>query len=193
MSEYSLGLLGMVPSLKRLDKALDIIEHLRRLDERYVLYIKSKQPWDIPFIWNKESEKEYFIEQLKRIEDSRLLREGVVFDDYGADVAAWFRKIGWMLSTSDIEGCHTAVAEGMASGAKPVIFNWPGAEGVYKEEIIFKDPVEAATHIYHNGKIDEKVTSRLKAYAKENFDLNITEKFYYDFLFKENKLGSCDE
>ncbi len=183
--QYTLGLLGMVPALKRLDRALDILEHLRSLDSRYTLRIKSKHPWDIPFVWVKEDEKNYFLEQYQRIENNPILKNGVIFDEYGADVAAWFRKIGWMLSTSDIEGCHTAAAEGMASGAKPIIFNWPGAEGVYKNVPIFKDAKSAAEYIYSNDQFPEAEISKVKKYAKENFDLNITIKAYFNFIYKD--------
>ncbi|WP_038345901.1 glycosyltransferase [Acinetobacter sp. A47] len=183
--QYTLGLLGMVPTLKRLDRALDILEHLRSLDSRYTLRIKSKHPWDIPFVWVKEDEKNYFLEQYQRIENNPILKNGVIFDEYGADVAAWFRKIGWMLSTSDIEGCHTAAAEGMASGAKPIIFNWPGAEGVYKNVPIFKDAKSAAEYIYSNDQFPEAEISKVKKYAKENFDLNITIKAYFNFIYKD--------
>lgn len=181
--QYTLGLLGMVPTLKRLDRALDIIEYLRNLDPRYTLRIKSKHPWDIPFVWVKEEEKTYFIEQYQRIESNPILKNGVIFDDYGADVAAWFRKVGWMLSTSDIEGCHTAVAEGMASGAKPIIFDWPGAEDVYREENIFNDTKLAAEYIYNNSAFSEVETNKIKKYAKNNFDLNISVNAYLDFIY----------
>ena len=188
MHEYSLGVLGIVPSLKRLDRALDLIEYLRLLDPRYVLYIKTKHPWDIHFVWAKEEEKQYFIEQYKRIEKSPSLQLGVIFDDYGSDVAAWFRKIGWMLSTSDIEGCHTAVAEGMASGAKPVIFNWPGASGVYRDVDIFDEPKKAAEYIYKNSNYSQEDMQKIKQYAKENFDLDITLKAYFSFIYSEIKM-----
>lgn len=187
-SEYSLGLLGSVPSLKRLDRALDIIEQLRKLDDRYVLYIKSKHPWDIPFVWNKEEERIYFTEQYQRIEENPILRDGVVFDEYGADVAAWFRKIGWMLSTSEIEGCHTAVAEGMASGAKPVIFNWPGAEGVYNICPIFENVPEAVNYILNNGNFKECEVEQIKEYAKEKFDLSLTIQAYQNFIYEDYAL-----
>lgn len=88
-----------------------------------------------------------------------------------------------MLSTSDIEGCHTAVAEGMASGAKPVIFDWPGAEDVYREAPIFNDVKLAAEYIFNNDVFSEAEINKVKKYAKNNFDLNITIKAYLDFIY----------
>src|SRR5690606_22455509 len=39
-------------------------------------------------------------------------------------------------SCSDAEGSHVALAEGMASGAVPVLLPWPGADELYREEWI---------------------------------------------------------
>lgn len=181
-SQFNLGLLGMVPTLKGLDRALDIIEFLRSKDPRYVLYIKSKHPWDIPFVWVKDDEKEFYLEQYNRIESSPLLKTGVVFDNYGPDVSAWLRKVGWMLSTSHIEGCHTAIAEGMASGAKPIIFNWPGAETVYRDSLIFESSMVAAEHILENSVFNSSEIDLIKKYAEINFDLELTINLYSKFI-----------
>lgn len=182
---YNLGLLGCIPSLKRLDRSLDILEELRKIDKRYTLYIKSKMPWEVPFIWNKEDERVYYSNQLKRIESSRWLRDAVVFDSYGNDVAVWFRKIGWILSTSDIEGCHTAVAEAMSSGSKAVIFDWPGAKDVYSLNEIFVSPIAAAQHIIDNSKFDEYQVQSQKEYCFSKFDISKTLKFYNDFIVND--------
>ncbi|TCM68379.1 glycosyltransferase involved in cell wall biosynthesis [Acinetobacter calcoaceticus] len=188
--QFNLGLLGMVPTLKGFDRALDILEQLRAHDPRYTLYIKSKHPWEIPFVWVKQEEKEFYIAQYKRIEESELLRNGVVFDEYGADVASWLRKIGWMLSTSTIEGCHTAIAEGMAAGAKPLIFNWPGAETVYKNSEVFEDTNAATSYVINHSEFEKNEIANIKQYAKDNFDLTISLEAYNDFIYSStDKLG----
>ena len=183
--KYNLGLLGCIPSLKRLDRSLDILEELRKVDKRYTLYIKSKMPWDVPFIWNKEEERAYYANQMKRIESSKWLKDAVVFDNYGNDVAVWFRKIGWILSTSDIEGCHTAVAEAMSSGSKAVIFDWPGAQDVYSLNEIFVSPIAAAQHIINNSVFDEYQIQSQKEYCFSKFDINRTLEFYNFFILSK--------
>ena len=181
--EFNLGLLGFIPKLKRLDRCLDILEELRKFDDRYTLYIKSKMPWDVPFIWSKESEKEYYIKQFRRIEDSELLKNAVVFDNYGNDVAAWFRKIGWILSTSDTEGCHTAVAEALSSGCQAIIFDWPGSDRVYSDNEIFSSPKVAARNILSNKMFSKEFIDSQKTYAYQKFDISKTVNFYIDFIF----------
>ncbi|WP_045453031.1 hypothetical protein [Psychrobacter sp. JCM 18903] len=181
--EYNLGLLGCIPRLKRLDRSLDILEELRKTDDRYVLYIKSKMPWDVPFIWNKSEEREFYFSQLERIENSEWLKDAVIFDDYGNDVSVWFRKIGWLLSTSDTEGCHTAVAEAMSSGSKSVIFDWPGSDNVYKLNEIFSSSQQASKHILHNNYFEEASIALQKSYCFNNFDISKTINFYFEFIF----------
>ena len=119
-SEFRLGLLGMCPKLKRLDLALDIFDRLRRRDRRYVLFVKGKLPTEYPWIWRQEEERKHYLDQMARINQSSW-RDSVTFDSFARDVHSWFRKIGLVLSTSDIESFHLSVAEGMASGSVPVI------------------------------------------------------------------------
>jgi glycosyltransferase involved in cell wall biosynthesis len=136
-----------VPSRKRLDLALDVLEELRRDDDRYLLYVKSSMPWEHWWIWQLPTEREHYSAALRRVQRSPLLRDAVVFDDAGPDVAAWLRRIGFMLSTSDDESFHVAPAEGMASRAVPVIRDWPGADTIYDRRWIRATPVDLAASI----------------------------------------------
>lgn len=179
---YNLGLLGIVPKLKRLDRAVELIEQLRKVDPRYVLHIKSKMPWDIPFVWNKTEEQDFYFSLFKRINESPLLKNGIVFHQYGNDVADWFRRIGWILSTSEIEGCHTAVAEAMSNGIKPVLFNWKGVEGVYRDLPIFSDVASASSFILEENKNPSFSEESLKEYALSNFDVSLTIEHYKQFI-----------
>jgi glycosyltransferase involved in cell wall biosynthesis len=144
---FHLGMIGIVPSRKRLDLALDVLEELRRDDDRYLLYIKSGMPWEHWWVWQNPAEREHYSAALRRAQRSPLLRDAVVFDDAGPDVAAWLRRVGFVLSTSDDESFHVAPAEGMASRAVPVIRHWPGAETIYDKRWIRETPAEMAAFI----------------------------------------------
>ncbi len=128
---FALGMMGVVPRRKRLDLGLDLLERLRASDPRFTLHVKSQMAWSVPWAWREPEERRAAEETLRRVRSSALLADGVVFDGYGPDVGAWLRKIGWVLSLSDDESFHLAPAEGMASGAVPVIRPWPGAETIY--------------------------------------------------------------
>jgi glycosyltransferase involved in cell wall biosynthesis len=146
-ARFHLGLIGMVPSRKRLDLALDALEEIRREDDRYLLFIKSGMPWEHWWVWQNPAERDHYAAALRRVQRSPLLRGAVVFDDAGPDVAAWLRRVGFVLSTSDDESFHVAPAEGMASRAVPVLRHWPGAETIYDMRWIHRGPAEMAAAV----------------------------------------------
>ena len=150
-ARFHLGLVGMVPSRKRLDLALDVLAEVRREDDRYLLFIKSGMPWEHWWVWQNPAERDHYAAALRRVQRSPLLRGAVVFDDAGPDVAAWLRRVGFVLSTSDDESFHVAPAEGMASRAVPVLRHWPGAETIYDMRWIHRGPVEMAAAVMALG------------------------------------------
>jgi glycosyltransferase involved in cell wall biosynthesis len=144
---FNLGVTSMVPMRKRLDLALDVLEELRRDDDRYQLFVKSGMPWELWWVWKHQEERIHYSDAFRRVQRSPLLRDAVVFDDGGPDVPAWLRRIGFILSTSDDESFHMAPAEGMASRAVPAIRHWPGAETIYDTRWIRENPAEMAAAI----------------------------------------------
>jgi glycosyltransferase involved in cell wall biosynthesis len=146
-ARFHLGMVGVVPSRKRIDLALDVLAELRRDDDRYLLFVKSAMPWEHWWVWQHEAERDHFNAALRRAQRAELLRGAVVFDDAGPDVAAWLRRVGYVLSTSDDESFHVAPAEGMASRAVPVVRHWPGAETIYDMRWIHRGPAEMAAAI----------------------------------------------
>jgi glycosyltransferase involved in cell wall biosynthesis len=173
-ARFSLGIVGVVPSRKRLDLALDVLEELRRDDERYMLYVKSGMPWDLWWIWRKAEERGHYVAALHRIQRSPLLRGAVVFDEAGRDVPAWLRRVGFVLSTSDDESFHVAPAEGMASRAVPVVRHWPGAETVYDARWIHETPTEMAAAIAGIGSEEDwrEAGALARAQAAGSFEMN---------------------
>jgi glycosyltransferase involved in cell wall biosynthesis len=154
-ARFHLGMIGIVPSRKRLDLALDVLEELRRDDDRYLLFIKSGMPWEHWWVWQNPAEREHYAAALRRVQRSGWLRGAVVFDDAGPDVAAWLRRVGFVLSTSDDESFHVAPAEGMASRAVPVLRHWPGAETIYDMRWIHRGPAQMAAAIRAHAREDD--------------------------------------
>jgi len=146
-ARFHLGMTSMVPRRKRLDLALDVLEELRRDDDRYQLFVKSGMPWELWWVWQHREERSHYFDAFRRVQRSPLLRDAVVFDDAGPDVPAWLRRIGFILSVSDDESFHMAPAEGMASRAVPAIRHWPGAETIYDNRWIGENPAEMAASI----------------------------------------------
>jgi glycosyltransferase involved in cell wall biosynthesis len=165
-ARFHLGMIGIVPSRKRLDLALDVLEELRREDDRYLLFIKSGMPWEHWWVWQNPAEREHYAAALRRVQRSPLLHGAVVFDDAGPDVAAWLRRVGFVLSTSDDESFHVAPAEGMASRAVPVLRHWPGAETIYDRRWIHRGPAQMAAAIRAHESEDDWRAAGDEAHAQ---------------------------
>lgn len=142
-AEFTLGMIGIAPSRKRLDRALDVLEALARRDDRYTLRLKGASPASYAWLWERPDERTYYEDVYRRINANPDLRHRVIFDPPADDVPHWLRLVGSVLSPSDFESFHMAVAEGAASGALPVVWDWEGAKEIYPE-LQLVDSVEAA-------------------------------------------------
>lgn len=146
-AEFHLGVLGMVPYLKRPDRAVDLLEKLLETDERYVLHLRGRMPWEYPYEWNKPLQQQLYLDLFARLRQDPALREHVVFEPFAADVASWFRRIGVILSPSTSESFHLATAEGMASGALPIVWDRPGSREIFSDDHVYPTLEEAADRV----------------------------------------------
>lgn len=146
-ARFTLGLVGIVPAQKGLDRALDLLTALRAVDSRYRLRIKGKRPEDYIWMSARPDEMAYYESQYQRIEADALLRGAVTFDGHGPDMSRWYRDIGVVLSVSEFESFHMTLADGGASGAVPVSLAWPGSDQIYPDSWLFASVPEMAAHI----------------------------------------------
>ncbi|MEA2530382.1 MAG: hypothetical protein QOG89_2026 [Thermomicrobiales bacterium] len=187
-SEFNLGLLGICPRQKSPHLAIEIVRRLRVVDERYRLFIKGKHPSEYEWLWARPEERAYYERFYDDVNRSDLA-DSVVFDEFGDDVAEWFTEIGTILSTSEHESAHLAVAEGMASGAVPVIRGWAGARRHYPERYVVQHEAEAfvteavATILERDNPIGRLQESRFcKAFVRDNFDRRCIIRQYEELL-----------
>lgn len=147
-AQFQIGMAGIVPIRKRADRAFAVLRELRAHDDRYTLHLRGRLPSSYRDFEKNGFFRLYYQDLFQEITQAGELFGGVLHDRFGPDMANWFRRVGWVLSPSTDEGSHQAVAEGMASGAVPVIWNWEGASGTYPAEHVFDDdPVRIARHI----------------------------------------------
>ncbi|GAA0289888.1 glycosyltransferase involved in cell wall biosynthesis [Gracilibacillus halotolerans] len=172
-SKYHIGILGILPQLKRLDRAVDILEKLWNRDSRFKLYIKSRLPHELAWLKNRPDEISYYDKIFEKIENAPW-KDNVIIESHGEDVAEWFQKINFTLSTSDIESFHLAPMEGMASNTIPIVFNWEGANTLYPEENIVTSVDEAVELIFSN--VEEKEDRQYRTLVEQYSEENITEK-----------------
>ncbi|WP_460824021.1 glycosyltransferase [Lysobacter olei] len=149
-NEFTLGMIGIAPQLKGLDRAIDLLEVLVDRDERYRLRIKGDSPASIPWLWGRTAERQYYEAVFDRI-NSGPLRYHVNFDPPGKDVEHWLKYVGYLLSPSTMESFHMALAEGAASGAVPVLWKREGVESIFPEFEPLDSSTAAADWIeFHN-------------------------------------------
>lgn len=160
-ARFHLGVLGFVPYLKRPDRALDLLEKLLETDDRYYLHFRGRQPWEFPHEWNNPVQQQLYLQFYDRIRTTPALQDHVIFDAPGADVANWFRKIGFILSPSSYESFHLATAEGMASGAYPIVWDRPGASSIFSEKYVLGSIEEMATAILSLNSEEQQTNTML--------------------------------
>ena len=101
------------------------MQKLNYIDKEYKLFIAGNVV---------EPELEQY---LRHIVKALNLQDAVVFEPFQRDVFGWLCDKHYIVSTSIIEGLPMCILEGMATGLKPVIHNYPGAEGVFPKEFLF--------------------------------------------------------
>ncbi|MEE1620741.1 glycosyltransferase [Zafaria sp. J156] len=171
-ARFVLGLVGIVPAQKHLDRALDVLAGLRAVDDRYVLRIKGKTPADYPWMAKRPEEMAYYDEQFRRLEEDPLLAGAVHFDAHGDDMAEWYRTVGTVLSVSDFESFHLTLADGAASGALPVSLAWAGAESIYPGHWLHLSTasmVERILAVCSEPDAWARATTEARDYAREHF------------------------
>lgn len=147
-ARFHLGLAGFIPELKRPDRALDLLETLLERDDRYTLHLRGHQPWNYPYVWKNPVRRDAYLALFERLRRHPSLRQSVVFDPFAPDMGNWFRGIGWTLSTSTRETFHLAPAEGMASGAIPLVWRREGSEEIFPRQWNVDNAAEAAELVH---------------------------------------------
>ena len=145
----TLGIIGIVPQRKRLDRALNLMKSLVQVDPSWKLIIKGKDPRNIEFMKapNRAKEMEYYSSQFDRINNEPLLKSSVSWNEFSISLSSWYRKIGYVLSPSDFESFHYSIADGVASGAVPVIWPWDGAKEIYTDDWVIENTEDALSRI----------------------------------------------
>lgn len=146
-ARFHLGIVGIVPVLKRPDRALDLLERLLEEDDRYVLHVRGRDPWDYQWMWRDPVVRDAYESFYERLAASPRLLNHVAFDAFGPDMGRWFQRVGWTLSPSFRETFHLAPVEGMAGGAVPVVWEREGAREIFDGRWVHPTTEEAARFI----------------------------------------------
>lgn len=146
-ARFHLGLVGMVPILKRPDRALDLLERLAAIDSRYTLHIRGHSPWNYTWEWKKAAHQDAYREFYARLGQRPELHGAIAFEPFAPDMGNWLRKIGWILSPSSRETFHLAAVEGAVSGAVPLAWDRDGAQEIIGDEWTFSSTEEIYEYV----------------------------------------------
>ena len=141
-ASHTLGLVGWAAPAKDATWAFDVLELLRRHDDQWTLHLVGAAPDP-----NGSAGEAAYASRV----NEQLINLGPAVTQAGqvTDVDAELRKVGVILSSSTRESFHVALAEGIASGARPVVRDWPtlarfgGAATTWPAEWIVQTPEEA--------------------------------------------------
>lgn len=180
-AKFTLGLVGINPfEHKRFDRALDFFKALLKQDSRFQLAVRSSMPWEIQWVWDRQDDtRVQFEEVFQRIFADPELAGSIRFDPAGGDMEEWYRGIGTILSSSDSEGCHTSVIEGMASGCLPVVYDWPGAQSLFAPHVYTNMTQAVPSVIDFAGQKDQNGARNMIASGVEKYDV---EFFTHTFM-----------
>ncbi|MDK1329048.1 glycosyltransferase [Arthrobacter sp. zg-Y1143] len=176
-ARFRLGMVGIVPAQKHLDRALDLLAILRDEDPRYELRIKGKRPEDYPWMADRPEEMDYYQEQYRRMETEPQLQGAVHFDGHDDQMASWYQNIGVALSLSDFESFHLTLADGAVSGAVPASIAWPGADRIYPASWLRPNMSELADYILEATSSEQRwrgLGAAASAWAASNLNEDVT-------------------
>lgn len=148
-ARFQVGLVGMKQIAKDPCWALEVIRRLRERDKRYRLLLVGD---GIPAGLSAATGR--YVEQFER-ELAPLTASGAVrLHGPSDDVPGVLGDVGVILSSSVREGCHVGLMEGAASGAVPVVRDWPFVAGrefsartVFPDDWVVGTPEQAVDRI----------------------------------------------
>lgn len=129
---------GVVSLYFRQRKRLDRVAQIARLLPDWLFHIRVEIPTpDHAEYW---CEYQKFKRLSAGLENIQIETRSVGLTERGryepADLVQWYRDKAVILSTSDHEGFHYAVAEGALSGCMPVVWNWPSSEAFWAPYLV---------------------------------------------------------
>ena len=143
-----LGLVKFASATKDPLLAARILKRLRRHDTAWRLLLVG-ECWTAGERTGEEAEARLAFE---RYAGEEGLQEAMEWQPFTPAIEEVLPRIGFILSTSEREGCPSAVAEGMASGCVPMVRRWPLVKPwvttwLHDEAWLFDTADEAAARI----------------------------------------------
>ena len=151
-ARFILGVVGASKVVKDPLWAIEVLRELRRHDDRYrLMLIRGKLQHD------KSAATQEYAARLQRALGE--LGPAVEVLSHTEDVPGVLEQVGVVLSSSIRESFHIGLVEGAASGAVPVVRDWPFFRGasrsLFPAEWVVADPQQAAWRILEVNSTEE--------------------------------------
>gem|GEM_PF-1586253 len=173
-ARHTLAVIGWSAPAKDPIWAMDLLAQLRNSDPRFRLLLVGQPPAEDGAVGIRN----YGRKVLAR-SSAEDVRDAIEFVPYTSEVPELLRDVGVIISSSVNESLHLAVIEGAASGAVPVVRDWPmvaafdGPRRIYPPEWVVTDLAEAASRILTATADPETFTeagAQAAAVAAKRFD-----------------------
>ena len=192
-ARFTVGMIGFAGMAKDPLWALEVLRELRAIDDRYRMLLIGGDFQE----GHTDTSRTYGREFQQKL--SGFERTGIVERiGYSDDVAAELTRIGTILSSSVREGLQTSVIEGAASGAVPVVRDWPffagkksGARTLYPQDWVVETPHEAARRIVEataSVQVWDDYRERASEFAHQHWDLSTVQGDLDRLLLGQNEL-----
>lgn len=192
---FTLGLVGWNNVTKDPAWALDLLDELRRVDDRWRLRLVGN---NFPQNGLTGPATAYRDELMARI---AALGDAVELPGFTDDVPEALRHIGVIVSSSRREGTHEGLIQGVASGAFPVVRDWPyvaawgGPRTLFPDDWVVNGPADAAARLLalvDRGSLGESAES-LAQWTAEHYDWSVVRPQLDALLLNPSPARTTDE
>lgn len=175
---FNLGMVGILPARKGFHRAIELLQRLQWVDDRYKLVVFGKTVEDVDWVANNPVEKEYF-DRCESLISSYGLSEKVEYRGW-QDMRSAISEIGFLLSMSDFESFHVAPAEAFAAGNAALFLPWRGVEFIYPSKYIVESLGQMLDSIVsaNTSEAIEDFATEGHDWVRNNFDV---EKFVIEY------------
>lgn len=172
-ADWTIGLVGWGQRVKDPMLALDILALLRQRDDRWRLKLVGAD-------FGPNQVDRYTRDFRLRALEPDLIH-AIDYAGFTRRLPEHLRDVGYILSTSLRESCPVGVLEGVASGAVPVVRDWPAfsslraAVRLFPEQYVFTTAAEAVEIIEADQQSRAEKAARARADLDDLFSVEKTE------------------
>ena len=135
---FGLGLMGITPQSKGLQRAMEFLERMKNSRSTYNLKLKGRLPKEYPWMKRRFEENDWY-EQIFNQYQPLFANNDVIHESFTPDVGSFVASVHSLLSVSDHESFHIAPLEGAVARSLVHMVQWEGSNEIHQENWIFED------------------------------------------------------